>query len=849
MYNLTRLISNRGHALRTQLGLLVALPALAIPLLFQSVTVADAAPALPSTYVKSNTVDLSVTAGSADVSCNSGDFATGGGFDFSGGAKTARQSEPNVSSGKPTGWHAFFGVGIPGMATVFVVCMTPVTVGTVTTSTSVIEKDKTFSAPDFTAGGATASCAGSDFATGGGFETAGGRNVLRSLPDPMTGMPNGWRSFFSVQFDPFETDTVKSFAVCMTPVTAAGAATSTSVASGSMSVGNGAGGASANCVAGDFASGGGFDFVPAGKFILMSQPSPTNGMPPTGWSTFYGIGGSGTETAFAICLRVPNVPPSLTVSAKTATDGKDYPGAIWTNQDVIVTFTCSGVGVPSIPPVTVSSEGKGSVTRTCTDSSGASATATFANIWIDKTAPVTTASVTGPAGTNGWFKAGSPVLLTLSASDNLSGVATSNYSVNGGATQVYSGPVPFGDSALWTVTYWSTDNAGNVEASHSTSFKVDQTAPTISAAATLPDGSSYSAGSWTNQAVTVTFTCNDLPLGVASGVASVTSPVTLTADGADQAVTGTCIDLAGNRSSVRFQHINISTVTPTITVTLTLTGTAVVYPPATWSNHDVTVTFACTTGPSGLKSLVPTTVVVTIEDKNPTIPGICTDNAGNSATIDSGAIWIDKTAPLITYSGQQAIYLLTDMINIDCTATDPLPPLGGQNSGVNPATDTCSGPLGSNLHELASLTCPTGCASYCLSSEAFDYALNKGTGSVCFTVSASASYSGLVKLTRLYVTNREVAARLVRELNAAQRAEQRGNLCAAQAHLVAYRRTVQKQIGRSITAAHAATLIQLSKFLGVNPTNCGNGHDGDHGGGDQRGNGGGQNRDRHHRGR
>lgn len=47
---------------------------------------------------------------------------------------------------------------------------------------------------------------------------------------------------------------------------------------------------------------------------------------------------------------------------------------------------------------------------------------------------------------------------------------------------------------------------------------IDTTAPTITASATQADGSAYESGSWTNQPVTVHYTCSDEPGG--SGIAA-----------------------------------------------------------------------------------------------------------------------------------------------------------------------------------------------------------------------------------------------------------------------------------------------------------------------------------------
>ena len=103
----------------------------------------------------------------------------------------------------------------------------------------------------------------------------------------------------------------------------------------------------------------------------------------------------------------------------------------------------------------------------------------------DTTPPVTTATLDGTLGSNGWYKAGEPVRLTLTATDAASGVASTSYAVNGGAKQTYGGPVIFTDG-IYTVTYGSVDRAGNVETPKSLSFKVDQTAPKFTACGLSP---------------------------------------------------------------------------------------------------------------------------------------------------------------------------------------------------------------------------------------------------------------------------------------------------------------------------------------------------------------------------
>jgi hypothetical protein len=64
--------------------------------------------------------------------------------------------------------------------------------------------------------------------------------------------------------------------------------------------------------------------------------------------------------------------------------------------------------------------------------------------------------------------------------DPITGVGKSEYSLDGGGTwQTYSAPISLNQDAKYTVSYRSTDNAGNVEVVNQLSFNLDQSAPNI----------------------------------------------------------------------------------------------------------------------------------------------------------------------------------------------------------------------------------------------------------------------------------------------------------------------------------------------------------------------------------
>jgi hypothetical protein len=78
----------------------------------------------------------------------------------------------------------------------------------------------------------------------------------------------------------------------------------------------------------------------------------------------------------------------------------------------------------------------------------------------DSTAPVTTATVSPATPASGWYT--SDVSIGLAASDSASGVATSYFTVDGGAQQS-GNTATLSAKGTHTFTYWSVDKSGNAE--------------------------------------------------------------------------------------------------------------------------------------------------------------------------------------------------------------------------------------------------------------------------------------------------------------------------------------------------------------------------------------------------
>jgi hypothetical protein len=413
---------------------------------------------------------------------------------------------------------------------------------------------------------------------------------------------------------------------------------------------------------------------------VKSCPSPvtksTDGADQSASGTATDNADNTSASASVTGINIDKTAPALTGSAPNG----------WQKGDVTVTWTCTdALSGPAGQPADSTVTGEGinlSATATCTDNAGNNTTTTVSGIKIDRTAPTTGISGTSNTWVNG------AVTITLSPADSGSGVASTSYSVDGAA---YQSGTSFTVSTEGdhTVTFFSTDAAGNGEAVNTVHIKIDKTAPAIGH---IFSPVSYQDGDWSNGNIGVTFNCADQG---GSGVASCTGDATVSTEGANQKVTGTATDGAGN-TATDTALVSIDKTPPTIKGSTDRAANN-----NGWYNDDVTVGFAASDGLSGVASKTADKVLV--EGANQSVTGTATDAAGNAASDTVSGINIDKTDPVLNGSFSSGWH--TGDVTVTWTCTDPLSGPAGQ-----PASSTVSGE-GGNLSATASCADKAGNAN------------------------------------------------------------------------------------------------------------------------------------------
>lgn len=233
-------------------------------------------------------------------------------------------------------------------------------------------------------------------------------------------------------------------------------------------------------------------------------------------------------------------------------------------------------------------------------------------VGVDNDPPTIKATPSPLPNAAGWNN--STVTVTFTCNDATSGVASC------------PAPQTVTTEGSKAISGTATDNAGNT-ASTSITVNIDETPPTITASASPAANSN----GWNNSNVTVTFSCADS----LSGVAACPSPVTTSTEAANQLLSGTATDVAGNTASAS-ATINLDKTPPAISITspvnsVTLTSSSV----SVTGNASDSLSGVSTVTCNGVSATVQTgsfTCSVNLSLGSNTITAQATDLAGNPSS-------------------------------------------------------------------------------------------------------------------------------------------------------------------------------------------------------------------------
>ncbi|MDX6411825.1 MAG: large repetitive protein, partial [Gaiellaceae bacterium] len=334
----------------------------------------------------------------------------------------------------------------------------------------------------------------------------------------------------------------------------------------------------------------------------------------------------------------------------------DDASAGWSNGPVTVTLSATDAGGSAVArteyrldgaagftsgtTVAVSGEGVHTIAYRTIDAAGNTEAEKAATVRIDLSAPVT--SDDAPAG---WSN--TDVSVNLSATDNASGVARTEYKLDGSAVWITGTTVAVSGEGVHALVYRSLDAAGNVEADRTTAIRIDTTAPVTSDDA--PAG-------WSASAVVVTLSATD-----AGGSGAATTEYKL--DGAAAFTAGTTVLIAGEGvHTLAYRSVDVAGNTEaekTATVRIDATAPVTVDDaPAGWSNGPVTVTLSATDGGSGVARteyqldgagpFTPGTSVTVSGEGSHVLTYRSIDAVGNTEADKTATVRIDATAPVTT---------------------------------------------------------------------------------------------------------------------------------------------------------------------------------------------------------
>ncbi|HET9915367.1 MAG TPA: HYR domain-containing protein, partial [Anaerolineales bacterium] len=290
----------------------------------------------------------------------------------------------------------------------------------------------------------------------------------------------------------------------------------------------------------------------------------------------------------------------------------------------------------------------------------------------------------------------------------INGTGSTIANMNGGALQnngrygieIYNGNLFIQAPPLCPTTGPTINTLGCYNVTPSTDTTVPVITPSVSG--------TMGANGWYIGNVSVTWSVSDPESGIFSS--SGCTPSTLSTDTAGVTLTCSATNGVGLSNSAS-ATVKIDQTGPTITYT------SRTVPSGSWTNTDVTVNWSCTDTTSGPVAASVSQTVMT-EGAGQSATGVCTDNAGNTASDTQGGINIDKTAPSLNLPA-----------DITAEATSASGAVVGYSAS---ATDNLDGTVSANCSPASGFTFPLGTTP--VSCSAIDAAGNMTADSFQVTV-------------------------------------------------------------------------------------------------------------------
>ncbi|MGH2472949.1 MAG: hypothetical protein ACRDG6_11175 [Candidatus Limnocylindria bacterium] len=247
-----------------------------------------------------------------------------------------------------------------------------------------------------------------------------------------------------------------------------------------------------------------------------------------------------------------------------------------------------------------------------------------------------------------------------------------------------------------------------------------------------------------------------------------------------------CINCASGYGDIVIAHSDITPPLISATVSPAPNG-------AGWNNTNASLIWTVSDAESGIPS--PSCPPETLAAETTGAVRTCTATNGVGLTASqSVTVQIDKSAPVLSYTGNAGTYGVDETIEITCRASDAL-------SGI--ATSTCPSFSGAAY--------ASGPGDHSLSAAATDNAGNTATLSTSFRVVVSSD--GLCRLTHSLVSSDGVATALCQQLAAAQAAASRGNTAEKEGALRGFGNLLRAQSDKTVQPSDAELLRSLTTRL------------------------------------